>query len=396
MDRFLVNPRPKPQPKPKPKPANLMEEVISIKHDESVVENPCLHTVAREWAARLDVSPMAASQMIVAFWQLPARPYKPQPRPQPERVSLAEKALSSDPMQAWFESRDVFACSRKVAQKRKGHRWPKSQDLSFDLLGRTAIQVVRECVRPLREHWRRRVWRVLGVCTHWTQSQPVRFGRPPEVDGKSTPASVDLKLANHPTTAAMNSSITSANNATLVTVAATYALKSVVDQLALDVAARPTAADVDQRVATALLPMASTSDLNAAVALRTTPLDVDTKIANALLQYVQQTAFDAALALRDGRLDAAEALIAALQAAGYQTSGDLTAALLGYVTQSAYNAGQALQDSRLDAADAAILAAGRRALRHQRRPDGPAGQPPIGHRWPARGNRHPRRSHQSR
>ena len=77
-----------------------MEEVISIKHDESVVENPCLDTVAREWAARLDVSPMAASQMIVAFWQLPARPYKPQQRPLPERVSLAEEALVSDPMQA--------------------------------------------------------------------------------------------------------------------------------------------------------------------------------------------------------------------------------------------------------------------------------------------------------
>ena len=177
-----------------------------------------------------------------------------------------------------------------------------------------------------------------------------------EVNGKSTPASLDLRLANHPTTAAMNSSIASANNATLATVAATYGLKSVVDQLALDVAARQTAADVDQRVATALLPMASTSDLTAAVALRTTPLDVDTKIANALLQYVQQTALDAALALRDGRLDAAEALLAALQAAGYQTSGDVTAALLGYVTQATYDAGQALQDSRLDAADAAILA----------------------------------------
>ena len=37
-------------------------------------------------------------------------------------------------------------------------------------------------------------------------------------------------LSNHPTTAAMNSSIASANNATLATVAATYALKSVVDQ----------------------------------------------------------------------------------------------------------------------------------------------------------------------
>ncbi|CAE7558183.1 unnamed protein product [Symbiodinium natans] len=48
MDRFLVNPRPKPQPKPMPKPANLMEEVISIKHDESLVENPGLHAVAWE------------------------------------------------------------------------------------------------------------------------------------------------------------------------------------------------------------------------------------------------------------------------------------------------------------------------------------------------------------
>eukprot|EP00439_Symbiodinium_sp_Y106_P005097 s12070_g1.t1 len=136
-----------------------------------------------------------------------------------------------------------------------------------------------------------------------------------DVNGKSTPASVDLKLANHPTTAAMNSSIASANNATLATVAATYALKSVVDQLALDLAARQTAADVDQRVATALLPMASTSDLTAAVALRTTPLDVDTKIANALLQY----------ALQDSRLDAADAAILALQNAGpFATSGELS------------------------------------------------------------------------
>ena len=164
-----MNPRPKPQPKPKPKPANLMEEVISIKHDEGVVENPCLHTVAREWAARLDVSPMAASQMIVAFWQLPARPYKPQQRPLPERVSLAEEALVSDPMQEWFESRDVFACSRAVAEKRR-YRWPNFEGVSLDLLSRTAIEVVRECVRPLRQHWRRRVWQVLGVCTHSTKS----------------------------------------------------------------------------------------------------------------------------------------------------------------------------------------------------------------------------------
>ena len=89
-----------------------------------------------------------------------------------------------------------------------------------------------------------------------------------------------------PTTAAMNSSIASTNNATLATVAANYALKSVVDQLAIDLAACQTAADVDQRVATALL------------------------------SYVTQAAFDAALALRDGRLDGHDADILALQSAG--------------------------------------------------------------------------------
>ena len=109
-----------------------------------------------------------------------------------------------------------------------------------------------------------------------------------QVDGKSTPASVDLKLANHPTTAAMNSSIASTNNATLATVAATYALKSVVDQLAIDVAARQTAADVDQRVATALL------------------------------SYLTQTAYQTGQALQDTRLDGHDAEILALQNAGPQ------------------------------------------------------------------------------
>ena len=163
MDRFLVNPRPKPQPKPKP--TNLMEVVISIKHDEGVVENPCLHTVAWEWAARLGVSQMAASQMIVAFLQLPPRPYKPLP----ERVACAEVILISDPMQAWFESRDVFACSRAVAEKRR-YRWPNFEGVSLDLSGRTATQLVSEYVRLLRPYWRRQVWRVLGGCTHWTKS----------------------------------------------------------------------------------------------------------------------------------------------------------------------------------------------------------------------------------
>ena len=145
-----------------------------------------------------------------------------------------------------------------------------------------------------------------------------------EVDGKSTPASVDLKLSNHPTTAAMNSSIASANNATLASVATTYALKSVVDQLALDVAARQTAGDVAQAIATALLPLVSTSDLTAAVNLRTTPTDVSQLIATALLPFVQQAAVDAALALRDSRLDGHDTEILALQNAGpFATAGDL-------------------------------------------------------------------------
>ena len=116
-----------------------------------------------------------------------------------------------------------------------------------------------------------------------------------QVDGKSTPASVDLKLANHPTTAAMNSSIASTNNATLATVATTYALKSVVDQLAIDVAARQSAADVDQRVATALL------------------------------SYLTQTAYQAGQALQDARLDGHDTEILALQNAGpFATAGDLS------------------------------------------------------------------------
>ena len=118
-----------------------------------------------------------------------------------------------------------------------------------------------------------------------------------QVDGKSTPASVDLKLANHPTIAAMNSSIASTNNATLATVATTYALKTVVDQLAIDVAARQTAADVDQRVATALL------------------------------SYLTQTAYQAGQALQDARLDGHDADILALQtqnAGPFATAGDLS------------------------------------------------------------------------
>ena len=70
---------------------------------------------------------------------------------------------------------------------------------------------------------------------------------------KSTPDGVDLRLSNYSTTAAMNGSIASANNATLATVAANYGLKTVVDQHSLDIAARITPLEVDTKVANALL-----------------------------------------------------------------------------------------------------------------------------------------------
>ncbi|CAE7652379.1 unnamed protein product, partial [Symbiodinium microadriaticum] len=148
-----------------------------------------------------------------------------------------------------------------------------------------------------------------------------------DVDGKSTPASVDLKLANHPTNASMNSAITSANNATLATVA-----------------------DGRRRGPE------DRTDLNGSVALRTTPADVDQKIATALLPLVAQTALDAALALRDGRLDAAEAAIAALQGAGYQTAADVASALASHTDTAGLNALLAVRDARLDGHDADILA----------------------------------------
>ena len=169
-----------------------------------------------------------------------------------------------------------------------------------------------------------------------------------DVASKSTPASVDTKLQAYSTTAAMNSAI-----ASLASVASTYALQSVVSQLSIDLAAKQSSADVDQKVATALLPYPNNTD---ALASRTTPLDVDTKIANALLTYVQQVALDAALAIRDGRLDAAEAAIAALQAAGFQTAADVATALLPLATQASVDAALAVRDARLDGHDADILA----------------------------------------
>ncbi|CAE7294011.1 unnamed protein product, partial [Symbiodinium sp. CCMP2456] len=166
-----------------------------------------------------------------------------------------------------------------------------------------------------------------------------------EVGTKSMPTGVNLKLANHPTIAAMNSSITSANNATLATVAATYALKSVVDQLALDVAAhgpaphgqhqRPHRRGGSQDHAR----RRESAHRNCPAALR--PADGPQRRAG----------LEGRPARRGGG--------AACSAAGRglnQTVGDVTTAVLGDVTQVVYDAGQALQDSRLDGHDAEILA----------------------------------------
>ena len=181
-----------------------------------------------------------------------------------------------------------------------------------------------------------------------------------EVDGKSTPASVDTKLQAFSNTAAMNSAIASANNATLANVASNYALRTVTDQLALDLAAKQSGLDVDTKIANALLDRPSTGDLTAAVNLKTTPADVDQRVTTALLTYVTQVALDAALALRDGRLDAAEASIATLQAAGFQTAAQvvsaITTALLPYTDTAGLNSLLAARDGRLDSAEASVAA----------------------------------------
>ena len=111
---------------------------------------------------------------------------------------------------------------------------------------------------------------------------------------KSTPDGVDL---NYSTTAAMNGSIASANNATLATVAANYGLKTVVDQHSLDIAAR------------------------------ITPLEVDTKVANALLGAVTAAALASELASRD-------ASISGLQASKADASALTAYALLSAVDTS--------------------------------------------------------------
>ncbi|CAE7489701.1 unnamed protein product, partial [Symbiodinium pilosum] len=144
----------------------------------------------------------------------------------------------------------------------------------------------------------------------------------------------------------MNSAITSANNATLAGVAANYALRTVTDQLALDLAAKQSGPD------------ASIAALQAAGFQ--TAAQVASAITTALLPYTETTGLNSLLAVRDGRLDGAEASISTLQAAGFQTSAQVASAiasgLLPYVQQAGLDAALALRDSRLDGHDADILA----------------------------------------
>ena len=181
-----------------------------------------------------------------------------------------------------------------------------------------------------------------------------------EVATKSTPASVDTKLQAFSNTAAMNSAIASANNATLASVASNYALRTVTDQLALDLAAKQSGLDVDTKIANALLDRPTATDLTAAVNLKTAPADVDQKVATALLPYTDTAGVNSLLAVRDAQITAADAAIAALQAAGYQTAPQIASAiataLLPHPTQAILDAALALRDARLDGHDSEILA----------------------------------------
>ena len=145
---------------------------------------------------------------------------------------------------------------------------------------------------------------------------------------KSTPDSVDLKLSNYSTTAAMNGSIASANNATLATVAANYGLKTVVDQHSLDIAAR------------------------------ITPLEVDTKVANALLVAVTAAALASELASRDASisgLQASKADASALTAYALQSAVDTSSEVDSKIATALLDAA-ALDAALLGKADASALA----------------------------------------
>ena len=203
---------------------------------------------------------------------------------------------------------------------------------------------------------------------------------------KSTPDGVDLKLSNYSTTAAMNGSIASANNATLATVAANYGLNTVVDQHSLDIAARITPLEVDTKVANALLGavtaaalaselasrdasisglQASKADASAltAYALQSTvdtSSEVDSKIAAALLNAVTTAALDAALL---GKADASAlaSLLSTLDGLPLEVDTKIANALLGLATEAFVAAQLASRDAGITAlqaskADTALLA----------------------------------------
>ena len=203
---------------------------------------------------------------------------------------------------------------------------------------------------------------------------------------KSTPDGVDLKLSNYSTTAAMNGSIASANNATLATVAANYGLKTVVDQHSLDIAARITPLEVDTKVANALLGavtaaalaselasrdasisglQASKADASAltAYALQSavdTSSEVDSKIAAALLGAVTTAALDAALL---GKADASAlaSLLSTVDGLPLEVDTKIANALLGLATEAFVAAQLASRDASITAlqaskADATLLA----------------------------------------
>ena len=198
---------------------------------------------------------------------------------------------------------------------------------------------------------------------------------------KSAPDGVDLKLSNYSTTAAMNGSIASANNATLATVAANYGLKTVVDQHSLDIAARITPLEVDTKVAAVTAAalaselasrdasisglQASKADASAltAYALQSavdTSSEVDSKIAAALLNAVTTAALDAALL---GKADASAlaSLLSTVDGLPLEVDTKIANALLGLATEAFVAAQLASRDAGITAlqaskADTALLA----------------------------------------
>ena len=182
---------------------------------------------------------------------------------------------------------------------------------------------------------------------------------------KSTPDSVDLKLSNYSTAAAMNGSIASANNATKASeLASRDATVSGLQASKADASALQSAVDtssvVDLKISAALLDAVTTAALDAALSGKAdasalaallstvdgldTPLDVDTKIVNALLGLATEAFVAAQLASRD-------ASISALQGAKADTT-----LLASYATNAALSASETTLQSALDAILAELAA----------------------------------------